>query len=590
MIVALVLLGCSGESTPTPDPVPDPAPVAPAPDPKRDWTLEFNNVKIEDSMLMATAPTSTTWAMVDGKRADIDFMRIYTRGEDGFGDLVDGAGAPIDDVCNNQDFDAVLEAAGHPWLVSHFECTPGEIYLTRLKKDADGKLSPDFNKRVDFSAVGGVWNPCAGVVSPWGTHVGSEEYEPNARVVPQRGGKDTWDARAWFGQERYLPGGGPLQPYLYGWTPEVRILDADGNTSVVKHKAPGRFSHEVAYILPDERTVYLSDDGGAEGFFMFVADRPKDLSSGYLYAARWKQRTAQPIEAEISWINLGHADNASIDALIGAGVTFDDLFEVAEPNGFVCPDGFRFTHTDYEKECLKLREPSEKVPDPAMAASRLETRRYAAVLAATTEFEKGEGVTFDPATGRVFISLSKVTRRMLEEPGAPDDHIKLPENDCGVILEGKTDKGVVDSSKNLIGSLHVITGFEQVVAGTPLDQPDPRGNTCFENGIANPDNITYLPGYDILMVGEDTSAHAVASLWAIEDRKHTLKRVLVSPPHGEITGIHWTPNLQGHGYLTVAVQHPWKAETLEDTQLPEGITAEHQKSITGILGPFPALD
>jgi secreted PhoX family phosphatase len=34
---------------------------------------------------------------------------------------------------------------------------------------------------IDFSKFGGLWTPCAGSISPWGSHVGSEEYEPDAR-------------------------------------------------------------------------------------------------------------------------------------------------------------------------------------------------------------------------------------------------------------------------------------------------------------------------------------------------------------------------------------------------------------------------
>jgi uncharacterized protein len=34
---------------------------------------------------------------------------------------------------------------------------------------------------VDWSEWGGLWLPCAGSVTPWGTHLGSEEYEPDAR-------------------------------------------------------------------------------------------------------------------------------------------------------------------------------------------------------------------------------------------------------------------------------------------------------------------------------------------------------------------------------------------------------------------------
>lgn len=26
---------------------------------------------------------------------------------------------------------------------------------------------------------GGLWTPCAGSVTPWNTHIGSEEYEPD---------------------------------------------------------------------------------------------------------------------------------------------------------------------------------------------------------------------------------------------------------------------------------------------------------------------------------------------------------------------------------------------------------------------------
>jgi len=592
-VIALWMwMGCSGgapagapEVAANPGAEPTKEPVS-----TRSFTFEFNDLKITDAMLTATKPTSTTWALVDHKRYDIGFQQVYARGDDGFGDLVDSAGQPVDRVCNNQDFNALFEAQGHPWLVSHFECTPGAVYLTRLAQDEAGMLTPEFNKRVDFSAIGGVWNPCAGQISPWGTHIGSEEYEPNARKVPVSMEEDGWDYRSWSQQEDFLPDGDKLNPYLYGWVPEIEITSAEGDSTVVKHKALGRLSHEIAYVLPDQRTVYMSDDGGAGGFFMFVADAPGDLSAGYLYAARWKQTFDKPIQADLRWINLGHADDASIDGLIADGVGFDDLFEVAEPDGFRCPDGFRFTHTDYVKECLRLRPPSEKVPDPKLAASRLETRRYAATLAATTEFEKGKGVAYDPASGTVYLALSKVQRRMEVEEGAPDDHIQLPKNGCGVILAGETANGVLDTGRQLIGSAKVITGFEVAIAGTPLDEPDARGNRCLESGIANPDNIAFLPGYDLLMVAEDTSKHAVAALWAYEMRRSVGKRVLVAPPHGEITGIHWSPNIGGHGYLSVAVQHPWRAEKLDESKLPDFITPADQRSLTGLIGPFPALD
>ena len=42
-------------------------------------------------------------------------------------------------------------------------------------------------KPLDFSAHGGVWTPCAGSVTPWQSHIGSEEYEPDAKAFYEAG-------------------------------------------------------------------------------------------------------------------------------------------------------------------------------------------------------------------------------------------------------------------------------------------------------------------------------------------------------------------------------------------------------------------
>jgi hypothetical protein len=49
-----------------------------------------------------------------------------------------------------------------------------------LKPRRDGHLIA-LNPPMDFSHVNGGWVHCAGSVTPWGTHVGSEEYEPDAQ-------------------------------------------------------------------------------------------------------------------------------------------------------------------------------------------------------------------------------------------------------------------------------------------------------------------------------------------------------------------------------------------------------------------------
>ena len=69
---------------------------------------------------------------------------------------------------------------------------------------------------------------------------------------------------------------------------------ASDNPELVRHFSMGRFSHENATVMPDGRTVYLTDDdtvkytnakwntnsGGV--LFKFIADQKMDLSSGTL--------------------------------------------------------------------------------------------------------------------------------------------------------------------------------------------------------------------------------------------------------------------------------------------------------------------
>jgi hypothetical protein len=79
--------------------------------------------------------------------------------------------------------------------------------------------------------------------------------------------------------------------------------------------------------------------------------------------------------------------------------------------------------------------------------------------------------------------------------------------------------------------LHLDSNYTAVdmfplVAGTPLtmdygagaESPDYDGiNKCDVNGIANPDNVTYMPGYNTLIIGEDTgSGHQNDMIWSYD--------------------------------------------------------------------------
>ncbi|MEN0067434.1 MAG: hypothetical protein AAGA48_35210, partial [Myxococcota bacterium] len=109
------------------------------------------------------------------------------------------------------------------------------------------------------------------------------------------------------------------------------------------------------------------------------------------------------------------------------------------------------------------------------------------------------------------------------------------------------------------------------------------GVRCDIDQMANPDNIAYLPGHGLLMVAEDTSRHELNVLWAFDVEKPDTNpiRVLTVPPGAEVSGIHWYRDVGGHGYLTVAAQHPYLGL--------EGATTDERRSVAGVLGPFPPL-
>src|SRR5690606_40053464 len=81
----------------------------------------------------------------------------------------------------------------------------------------------------------------------------------------------------------YLGGTFP-NPYDYGYIVEITEPTAAAPVPV-KHFTLGRSAHENPIIMPDEKTVYLTDDGGFKAFYKFVADTAGDLSAGTVYAA-----------------------------------------------------------------------------------------------------------------------------------------------------------------------------------------------------------------------------------------------------------------------------------------------------------------
>ena len=169
-----------------------------------------------------------------------------------------------------------VDAAGK----SAYGIVPASMSLTELSQNPKtGELKENSVKKIDFSSVNGLWIPCNGSLSPWNTHLGSEEYEPDARLFldPTSTTRTQVESFAQF----YFGDKTKANPYFYGFTPEITV-NANGDASVVKHYSTGRFSHELAKVMPDNKTVFYGDDGGNTGMFMYVADQGKRFISWYI--------------------------------------------------------------------------------------------------------------------------------------------------------------------------------------------------------------------------------------------------------------------------------------------------------------------
>lgn len=63
---------------------------------------------------------------------------------------------------------------------------PGTSYFSHLSQDkATGELRLKSTMAMDWSKYEGLWVPCAGSVSPWKSHLGSEEYEQDSRPLAE---------------------------------------------------------------------------------------------------------------------------------------------------------------------------------------------------------------------------------------------------------------------------------------------------------------------------------------------------------------------------------------------------------------------
>ncbi|WP_322401808.1 PhoX family protein [Massilia luteola] len=422
---------------------------------------------------------------------------------------------------------------------------PSPIAVLTLDQDkTTGKLTLVKYHNVDTSGVNGLWITCGASLSPWGTHLSSEEYEPNAFTAA---GEDQFKSfsKNLYGDEA------KANPYNYGHLPEVTV-NADGTASIKKHYCMGRISHELVQVLGDNRTVIMGDDATNSGYFVFVADKEKDLSAGTLYVAKVGAGfSLDPAgsPAPLTWLRLGAATSDEIRAL-AASLKATDIMDRTSAD----PQDATYTKVMVggKAEWIKLKPGMEK------AAAFLETHRYAALLGASLGFTKMEGTTVNLKDKVAYSALSYCQGSMVAGNAAnvAGNGISIPKAlNAGAVMALSLKGGQKDTAGNAINSEWMPADVKALLTGEDI-AADALGNAANPDKIANPDNLKFSEKMRTLFIGEDSNLHVNNFLWAYNVDTKQLSRVLSVPSGAESTGLHAVDDVNGWTYVMSNFQHP----------------------------------
>ncbi|SFE78215.1 PhoX family protein [Paracidovorax wautersii] len=425
---------------------------------------------------------------------------------------------------------------------------PSPIAVLTLDQDpTTGKLSLVKYHNVDTTSVHGLWVTCGASLSPWGTHLSSEEYEPDAFRQGLGGATtvklDRYSANLYGDASK-------ANPYHYGHIPEVTV-NPDGTGSIKKHYCMGRFSHELIQMMPDERTALMGDDATNGGWFMFVADKARDLSSGTLYVAHWTEKFTDTSTAAMQWIKLGSATSAEIEAMINGGIKPTDIMDSVTTD----PNDSSYTRIVLNKDNTKCWVRVK--PGMEKAAAFLETHRYAALKGGSLALTKSEGVTVNVRDKVAYSVASSIRDSMVVgAAGYVESHnVAFPKRvNAGAILAHDLTGGQKDTAGNAINSDWVPKQSRVLLMGEDIPA-DLLGNTANPEKIASPDNIKFSEGMRTLFIGEDTTDHVNNFLWAYNVDTKQLSRVLSTPSGAESTGLHAVDSINGWTYIMSNFQH-----------------------------------
>jgi uncharacterized protein len=421
---------------------------------------------------------------------------------------------------------------------------PSPIAVLTLDQDpATGKLGLVKYHNVDTSKAHGLWITCGASLSPWNTHLSSEEYEPDAYFAAESAMFKKFSKNV-FGDEA------KANPYHYGHLPEVTV-NPDGTGSIKKHYNLGRISHELVQVMPDNRTVLMGDDATNSGLFVFAADREKDLSSGTLYVAKLGSGfSIDPKDegARLSWIRLGSASSAEIEQMANT-LKPSDIMTVSKTD----PNDASFTKVFYNgnPNWIKVKPGMEK------AAAFLETHRYAYAMGGSMGFSKMEGTTVNAKDKIAYSALQNMQDSMVKtgkgwnaESGIALDKALI----AGGVMAHTLAGGQKDTGGMAIRSEWMPVQIKALLVGQDTEA-DALGNKANPEMISNPDNLKFSEKMRTLFIGEDSSTHVNNFLWAYNVDTRQLSRLMSMPVGAEATGLHVVDDLNGWTYIMSNFQH-----------------------------------
>jgi len=460
--------------------------------------VDWNNLPSSVPELPSSSSASDTW---NGIRTSYGVYQVLLQSGDVFPEGGVAGGIYAADNGNRMftsekpDYNAFVPLntdASRGYLYTSWEDRPAGISQLEIEWNSTStEWEVLGGMMLDLSGVNGGWVLCFGSMSSWDTPLLSEElYFPNTQKWNDESYNYHSDQESLADYLGYYP-----NPYDYGY-----IMEIENSTTTqpdfIKHFAMGRFSHENAQVMPDERTVYLSDDGYDTVLFKFIADTAGDLSSGTLYAAKVTQDDSSDSATtgfDVEWIEMASSSNSDIQLWIDEydGITTEDY--IAGQNSYISDEDIRDWAEERLNEDLNSDGTIGSAADDRVAF--LESRKAAAAIGASDEWNKMEGVAFNPnAPDYAYLAMSDVSYDMSDGQG----DIDVTQNRCGIVYSMTLDDE------------WDVNRIDPLVSGGPYTSS--ATYECDENNLAGPDNLVVLDD-GRLLIGEDTGKHESNMVW-----------------------------------------------------------------------------